>query len=226
VASHDLQEPLRKIAVFGDRLYAKFADQLGPQGTDYLDRMMNAAGRMRTLIDDLLEFSRVVTRARPFVPVQVGEVVREVLGDLEVLMECTGAVVDVGELPTIQADPTQLRQVFQNLIANALKFQGEGAVPHVVIRAQPATCAGSPGWRIVVSDNGIGFEQQHAERIFAPFQRLHGRGEFGGSGMGLAIVRRIVERHNGTITAESAPGQGAVFTILLPAEGDAVTSAA
>ena len=226
VASHDLQEPLRKIVVFGDRLRAKFGGELGEQGNDYIGRMMNAAGRMQTLIDDLLEFSRVVTRARPFVAVDMAEVVREVLGDLEVLIESKGAAVDVGSLPTIQADPTQLRQVFQNLLANAMKFQGEGAVPHVAIRSEQALCSGAPGWRITVRDNGIGFEQQHAERIFAPFQRLHGRSEFGGSGIGLAIVRRIVERHNGLITAEGNPGQGALFSILLPAEGDAVPSAA
>ncbi|HXC49304.1 MAG TPA: ATP-binding protein [Candidatus Limnocylindrales bacterium] len=226
VASHDLQEPLRKIVVFGDRLRQRFDGQLGDQGNDYIERMMNAAGRMQTLIDDLLEFSRVVTRARPFVPVDLGEVVREVLGDLEVLIESKGAVVDVGPMPTLQADPTQFRQVFQNLIANAMKFQGDGAVPHVVIRAEPATCAGSPGWKLTVKDNGIGFEQQHAERIFAPFQRLHGRSEFGGSGIGLAIVRRIVERHSGTILAESSPGHGAMFTILMPAEGDAAVTAA
>jgi signal transduction histidine kinase len=226
VASHDLQEPLRKIVVFGDRLKAKFGDQLGEQGGDYIERMMSAAGRMRVLIDDLLEFSRVVTRARPFVPVDLGEVVREVLVDLEILIESKGAVIDVGKLPTIQADPTQLRQVFQNLLSNAMKFQDGGAVPHVAIRAEPATSGSHQGWRITVRDNGIGFEQQHAERIFAPFQRLVGRSEFKGSGIGLAIVRRIVERHAGTIAAESNPGQGALFVITLPADADAVTSAA
>jgi signal transduction histidine kinase len=224
VASHDLQEPLRKIVVFGDRLKAKFGDQLGEQGGDYIERMMSAAGRMRVLIDDLLEFSRVVTRARPFVPVDLNEVVREVLVDLEVLIESKGAIVDVGELPTIQADPTQLRQVFQNLLSNAMKFQDGGAVPHVAIRAEPHASGSLPGWRITVRDNGIGFEQQHAERIFAPFQRLVGRSEFKGSGIGLAIVRRIIERHAGTIAAESSPGQGAVFTMALPADADAVSA--
>jgi signal transduction histidine kinase len=224
VASHDLQEPLRKIVVFGDRLKAKFGDQLGEQGGDYIERMMSAAGRMRVLIDDLLEFSRVVTRARPFVAVDLKEVVREVLVDLEVLIEGKGAVIDVGELPTIQADPTQLRQVFQNLLTNAMKFQGDGAVPLVTIRSESASIGSIAGWRVTVQDNGIGFEQQHAEKIFAPFQRLHGRSEFKGSGIGLAIVRRIVERHSGTIAAESSPGQGALFTILLPAEGDAIST--
>lgn len=220
VASHDLQEPLRKIVVFGDRLRSKCGDELGEQGNDYIDRMMNAAGRMRTLIDDLLEFSRVVTRGRPFVPVDLAEVVREVMNDLEVLVESKGAVVDQGDLPTIQGDPTQLRQVFQNLIANAMKFQSDGAVPHVSIRAQEATCGGKPGWSIAVRDNGIGFEQEHAEKIFAPFQRLHGRSEFSGSGIGLAIVRRIVERHGGTIVAEGVPGNGATFTMVIPSESE------
>jgi signal transduction histidine kinase len=216
VASHDLQEPLRKIVVFGDRLKAKFGDQLGEQGGDYIERMMSAAARMRVLIDDLLEFSRVVTRARPFVPVDLAEVVREVLVDLEVLIESKGAVLDVGDLPTIQADPTQLRQVFQNLLSNAMKFQDGGAVPHVAIRAEPANNGSHHGWRITVRDNGIGFEQQHAERIFAPFQRLHGRHEYEGTGIGLAIVRRIVERHRGSIAAHGRPGEGACFVLRLP----------
>lgn len=223
VASHDLQEPLRKIVVFGDRLRGRFSDSLGEQGVDYVDRMMNAAGRMRTLIDDLLEFSRVVSRARPFVAVDLSEVIQEVLVDLEILIESKGAVVDVGELPTIQADPTQIRQVFQNLIANAMKFQGEGAVPHVTVRAEEAICGGEPGWAISVRDNGIGFEQEHVDKIFAPFQRLHGRSEFGGSGIGLAIVRRIVERHNGLISAEGNLGQGALFRFVLPSEGVAAS---
>jgi signal transduction histidine kinase len=224
VASHDLQEPLRKIVVFGDRLKAKFGGELGEQGGDYIERMMNAAGRMRVLIDDLLEFSRVVTRARPFVPVDLAEVVREVIVDLEVLIESKGALVDVGELPTIQADPTQLRQVFQNLLSNAMKFQDGGAVPHVTIRAESVPCGSTQGWRISVRDNGIGFEQQHAERIFAPFQRLVGRSEFKGSGIGLAIVRRIVERHAGTITAESNPGHGALFTITVPVDAESISA--
>lgn len=223
VASHDLQEPLRKIVVFGDRLRSKFADPLGEQGRDYIERMMNAAERMQTLINDLLEFSRVVTRARPFVPVAVDQIVREVLGDLEILIETKHATVDVGDMPTLSADPTQLRQVFQNLLANAMKFQPEGSAPSVAIRSEAAQVAGKAAWRITVKDNGIGFDPVHAERIFAPFQRLHGRSEYGGSGIGLAIVRRIVERHGGTATAESAPGEGATFTLLLPAEHGATS---
>ncbi|MBI5503573.1 MAG: response regulator [Deltaproteobacteria bacterium] len=218
VASHDLQEPLRKIVVFGDRLKSKHSVNLGEQGADYVSRMMNAAERMQTLIDDLLEFSRVVTRARPFVKLDPARVIEEVLTDLEVLIESKSAIIEVGAFPELSADPTQLRQVFQNLIVNAMKFQPEGRIPKVVVRSAPATVGPTAGVRITVSDNGIGFEQQHAERIFAPFQRLHGRSEYGGSGIGLAVVRRIVERHGGTITAESALGQGATFTILLPIE--------
>lgn len=218
VASHDLQEPLRKIVVFGDRLKTKHSANLGEQGADYVSRMMNAAERMQTLIDDLLEFSRVVTRARPFVRLDPARIIEEVLTDLEVLIESKSAIIEVGELPELSADPTQLRQVFQNLIVNAMKFQPEGRIPRVEIRSAPATLDSTAGVRITVSDNGIGFEQQHAERIFAPFQRLHGRSEYGGSGIGLAVVRRIVERHGGTISAESAPGEGATFTILLPIE--------
>jgi len=218
VASHDLQEPLRKIIVFGDRLQSKHAENLGEQGRDYVGRMMNAAERMQTLINDLLEFSRVVTRARPFVVLDVGQIVREVLGDLEILIESKGAVVEMEGLPTLSADPTQLRQVFQNLLANAIKFQRADNKPRIVIAAEPASIGSKPAFCITVTDNGIGFEQHHAERIFAPFQRLHGRSEYGGSGIGLAIVRRIVERHGGTITAHSAVGQGASFRFLLPAD--------
>jgi len=218
VASHDLQEPLRKIIVFGDRLQTKLGDTVSEQAKDYIGRMMNAAERMQTLINDLLEFSRVVTRARPFVTLDVGQVVREVLNDLEVLIESKGAAVEMSDLPTLSADPTQLRQVFQNLLANAIKFQTADNKPRIVIASEPAMIGSRPAFCITVSDNGIGFEQHHAERIFAPFQRLHGRSEYGGSGIGLAIVRRIVERHGGNITAHSAPGQGATFRILLPAE--------
>lgn len=218
VASHDLQEPLRKIVVFGDRLKTKHSADLSEQAADYLGRMMNAAERMQTLINDLLEFSRVVTRARPFVRLDPKKVIEEVLTDLEVLIESKSAIVEVGDIPELSADPTQLRQVFQNLIVNAMKFQPEGSVPRVVIRSAPVALGAVRGVRITVSDNGIGFEQQHAERIFAPFQRLHGRSEYGGSGIGLAVVRRIVERHAGTITAQSTPGQGASFTMLLPIE--------
>ena len=236
VASHDLQEPLRKILAFGDRLKAKCdAASLG-EGVQYLDRMQNAAARMRNLIDDLLTFSRVISRTEPFAKVDLGQVVREVLGDLEVRIEKTGAKVTVGELPTIEADPMQMRQLFQNIIGNALKFHEPGAKPVVKISAREfegnmggGTSAGiKPGatgsdpavtgtvCELIVQDNGIGFEEKYLDRIFAVFQRLHGRQEYEGTGIGLAVCRRIVERHQGTITARSKPGEGATFVMTLP----------
>ena len=213
VASHDLQEPLRKIMAFGDRLTNKFDDDLDEQAKDYLNRMQNAAGRMQVLIDDLLTFSRVSTRGGESEPTDLDEVVRGVLGDLEIAIGECGARVEVGELPTVPADPSQMRQLFQNLIGNALKFRRPDTAPVVRVTASQQ----GPSWRIVVMDNGIGFDQQYAEKIFTVFQRLHGRSEYEGSGIGLSVVRRIVERHEGTIDASSAPGEGAVFTITLPA---------
>lgn len=223
VASHDLQEPLRKIQAFGDRLKARHGDELGPKGQDYLERMQAAAGRMQTLINDLLSFSRVTTRARPFVPVDVGGVVGEVLSDLETRIEQTGGRVEIGDLPTIDADPMQMRQLMQNLIGNALKFHREGEPPVVTIRGRVLENGDAEGWEeamceITVEDNGIGFDQKYADRIFTVFQRLHGRGQYEGTGVGLAICRKIVERHNGKLAARSVPGEGTLFTMTLPIE--------
>ena len=224
VASHDLQEPLRKIQAFGDRVKTKCEKiDLGEAG-DYLGRMQNAAARMQTLINDLLAFSRVIRSSQPFVPVDLGAVTKEVLTDLEVRIEKNGARVDLGELPTINGDPTQMRQLMQNLLSNALKFQPPGAQPVVTIRSRvfsPDEVAGAavkanPMWEITVQDNGIGFDEKHLEKIFAVFQRLHGRAEYEGTGIGLAVVRRIVERHGGSITARSQPDKGATFIVTLP----------
>ncbi len=223
VASHDLQEPLRKIQAFGDRLVGKFAEQLGEQGQDYLRRMQSAASRMRTLIEDLLMFSRVATKPLPFIPVDLAAVARAVVSDLEGRIQQTGGRVELGELPSLEADPTQMRQLVQNLIGNGLKFHRPGEPPVVRVEGRvvpevsdgPARPAG-PWCEITVRDNGIGFEEVYAERIFQIFQRLHGRNEYDGTGIGLAVCRKIVERHGGTITAHSRPGQGAVFTVRLP----------
>ncbi|MEM7288454.1 MAG: ATP-binding protein [Actinomycetota bacterium] len=212
VASHDLQEPLRKIMAFGDRLAHKYEDELDEQAKDYLGRMQNAAGRMQVLIDDLLMFSRVSTRGGESEPTDLGEVVRGVLGDLEIAIAESGARIELGELPVLPADPSQMRQLFQNLIGNALKFRRAEVAPVVRVSASSQ----GPSWRIVVMDNGIGFDQQYAEKIFTVFQRLHGRSEYDGSGIGLSVCRRIVERHEGTIAASSVDGEGAVFTITLP----------
>jgi two-component system, NtrC family, sensor kinase len=228
VASHDLQEPLRKIMAFGDRLKSKYSDELGETGSDYLDRMQNAAGRMQTLIEDLLTFSRVTTRGEPFVETDLNGVVRGVVSDLEVAIERAGATVEVGEFPTVQVDPSQMRQLTQNLIGNALKFRRQDAVTFISVKATRLSDeAAAPHelahpcpdgwWQIDIKDNGIGFEQKYADKIFTVFQRLHGRGEFEGSGVGLAVVRRIVERHQGEIWVTSTPGVGTTFHIVIPA---------
>lgn len=233
VASHDLQEPLRKILAFGDRLKTKCDAANFTDGRDFLERMQNAAARMQTLINDLLTFSRVISRAQPFVPVDLNVVTREVLTDLEVRIERSKAKVEVGELPTLDADPTQLRQLVQNLVSNALKFHRPGASPTVKIQARPIPALDSRGmitpkgtgepsgageaYEITVEDNGIGFEEKYLEKMFAVFQRLHGRHEYEGTGIGLAVCRRIVDRHGGMITARGKPGEGACFIFRLPA---------
>ncbi len=227
VASHDLQEPLRKIRAFGDRLKAKCAAELGQQGLDYLDRMENAAQRMQTLIQDLLKLSRVTSRAQPFATCDLGAVISEVLNDLEIRLEQTGAQVDVGPMPVIDADPLQMRQLFQNLIVNALKFHRPDQPPVVHISAEEfvAVDHSVPGakprdrlCRIIVSDEGIGFDPKFSDQIFVVFQRLHGKQEYEGTGIGLAVCRKITDRHGGTIVAHSAEGQGATFAITLPAK--------
>lgn len=231
VASHDLQEPLRKIQAFGDRLKTRCEKVDLGEGRDYLERMQNAAARMQTLINDLLAFSRVIRSSQPFVPVDLGAVTKEVLNDLEVRIEKGKASVEVGELPTIDADPMQIRQLMQNLLSNALKFQPPDAKPVVKITSRiiPAppwnqSAAGENGkpaadfstCEISVQDNGIGFEEKYLEKIFAVFQRLHGRTEYEGTGVGLAVCRRIVDRHGGNITAKSELDKGATFIVTLP----------
>ncbi|MBD2306069.1 response regulator [Chroococcidiopsis sp. FACHB-1243] len=224
VASHDLQEPLRKIQAFGNRLKASCGDVLNEQGLDSLERMQNAAGRMQTLIDDLLMLSRVTTKAQPFVTVDLNRVVKEVLSDLEVRIQQTGGKVEVSSLPKIDADPVQMQQLLQNLLSNALKFHKQDTPPVVKLfsqlfdsQHQPVTDGAiATSCQIMVEDNGIGFEQKYLDRIFNVFQRLHSRSQYEGTGIGLAICRKIVERHQGSITAQSSPGQGAKFTIALP----------
>ncbi len=219
VASHDLQEPLRKIQAFGDRLQARCAEALDEQGNDYLQRMRSAAARMRTLIDDLLTFSRVTTRGQPFVEVDLAVEAEQVVSDLESRLQQTGGRVEIGPLPRLRADPTQMRQLLQNLLVNALKFHRPNEPPVVRLEGRllpDGQPDGASLWEIVVRDNGIGFEEKYLDRIFQLFQRLHGRGEYEGTGLGLAICRKIVERHGGTIAARSTPGQGATFFVTLP----------
>ncbi|NEO56431.1 MAG: PAS domain S-box protein [Okeania sp. SIO3B5] len=216
VASHDLQEPLRKIQIFGDRLKAKYGKVLDEKGLDYIHRMQSAANRMQTLIRDLLNFSRITTKAQPYVPVTLSQIVAEVIDDLENCIEQTKAQVEVGELPTIQADSIQMRQLFQNLISNALKFHLPENRP--IVKVEAILQWETNQVQIMVSDNGIGFEEKYLNRIFTPFQRLHSKQQYQGTGIGLAICRKIVERHNGNITARSIPNQGTTFVITLPME--------
>jgi light-regulated signal transduction histidine kinase (bacteriophytochrome) len=179
---------------------------------------------MSGLINDLLAFARVTTKGQPFVPVDLNGVLGEVLEDLEVGVAEAGAVVHADDLPTIEADPTQVRQLFQNLIANAIKFRREGVPPQIAVESRMLTpetgpSRGSNGamCRITVTDNGIGFEPRFAERIFGVFQRLHTRDQYEGTGIGLAVCRKIAERHGGTITGQGSPGAGASFIVTLPA---------
>ena len=221
VASHDLQEPLRKVQAFGERLKTVCGEALDAQGRDYLDRMLNASQRMQTLIQDLLRFARVTSQAHPFSPVDLAQVAREVLSDLEVRISETNARVEVGYLPSIQADAMQMRQLLQNLIGNALKFRQIGTPPVIRVYAEEASVQPDADgmFRLVVQDNGIGFEEKYLDRIFTVFQRLHGRAEYEGTGVGLAICRKIAQRHGGEITATSSPGQGACFRVALPLAG-------
>jgi PAS domain S-box-containing protein len=218
VASHDLQEPLRKILAFGDRLKTKHYDALGDEGRDYLTRMQNAAARMQTLIRDLLSLSRVASHAQSFAPVDLAEVAQTVVSDLESRLEEAGGQVEVGALPIIIADRGQIAQLLQNLIGNGLKFHKSEVAPVVKVYGLPRNHHGvSPDTcEIVVEDNGIGFDEKYSDKIFRVFQRLHGRGQYEGTGIGLAVCRKIVERHGGSIVATSTPGAGAKFTVNLP----------
>ncbi len=216
VASHDLQEPLRKVLSFGALLKDGYAEKLGEEGAGYIDRMQNAAHRMQTLITDLLDLTRVTSKARPFVMTDLNQSIREVLSDMETRIQECGATVDLDPLPVLEADPTQMRQLFQNLLGNALKFRRADVNPLIKIKARIMDPSTRDLCRISIEDNGIGFDNQYKDQIFKVFERLHGRDEYQGTGIGLAICRKVVERHGGTITAEGRPGNGCVFSITLP----------
>lgn len=217
IASHDLQEPLRKIRTFSDRLISQSSANLDAQARDYLVRSGQAAERMQTLIDDLLEYSRIESRGRTFTLVELGPLLATVIEDLGARIESTSASIEIDPMPALEGDYTQLRQLFQNLIANALKFHHPQRKPLVQIRVHPVRIEqGRAAFKFTIQDNGIGFDPKYAERIFAPFQRLHSREHYEGTGIGLAIVRRIVERHRGGIQVSAVSGQGAIFTIVLP----------
>lgn len=214
IASHDLQEPLRKIRAFGDRLVSDHTAGLDEEGRDFLGRMHGAAERMSRLIADLLAFSRVHRHGQPFSPVALAEVLRDVALDLEQrVIDTKGRLVFPEDPPTIEADPMQMRQLFQNLLGNALKFHPDDRGNTVEVRARRE----EDGWHFEIADDGIGFDAKYREKIFGPFQRLHGRGVYEGTGIGLAICRRIVERHGGTLDVRSAVGEGTTFDLRLPA---------
>jgi light-regulated signal transduction histidine kinase (bacteriophytochrome) len=214
VTSHDLQEPLRKITAFGDLLKTTEAARLSEDGAMYVDRMQKSARRMSDLINALLTFSRVSKSDEDLRDVDLRKLVGEVDEDLETALKAAGTTLQVGALPTIHARATQMRQLLQNLISNALKFKREG-VAHVVsvTGEETPTC-----YQVHVSDNGIGFEQQYAERIFGVFQRLHGRNTYEGTGIGLAICQRVVVNHGWTLEAHGRPNEGATFTIRIKKE--------
>ncbi|MEM8893698.1 MAG: PAS domain S-box protein [Bacteroidota bacterium] len=221
VSSHDLQEPLRKIQAFGDRILRKEKANLSDQGQEYLQRMLNASSRMQTLINDLLSFSRVTTKARPFQEIDLNVIMAEVISDLEILIEKKQATVEADDLPVIEGDRTQIRQLFQNLIHNALKFSREDVLPQIKVYCREYNkhkhLSSTPGdimLEISVEDNGIGFDTKYLDRIFHIFQRLSGH-KYEGSGIGLAICKKIANRHGGAISAQSMVGRGSTFVVTL-----------
>jgi two-component system, sensor histidine kinase and response regulator len=211
VASHDMQEPLRKIASYLQLLGQRYEGRLDADADEFIGYAVDGAKRMQALINDLLAFSRVGTKAKPFAPTDCNAIVRTALTDLQIAIEECGAQIEVGELPTVMGDATQLPQLFRNLLANAIKFRRDVA-PRIRVHAEPAGAS----WRFEVSDNGIGIAAEYFERIFIIFQRLHGRSRYAGTGIGLAICKKIVERHGGQIEVRSTPGEGSTFAFTLP----------
>jgi PAS domain S-box-containing protein len=216
IASHDLQEPLRKIQMFSKALLEHPAQSLDSQQQDFIARMDQASVRMRTMITDLLDLSRVTTQAKPFITLDLNATIAEAVSDLEERITQSKGKVHISKLATIQGDPGQMKQLFQNLISNALKFHRPNMPPVVEITSHylpPNTI------QVMVADNGIGFDSSQLESALQPFRRLVGRSQYEGSGIGLAICRKIVERHGGSLTAESTPGEGSVFMVTLPLTG-------
>jgi signal transduction histidine kinase len=211
VASHDLQEPLRMVSSYTELLGRRYSDKVDDKGRKFIGFAVDGAVRMQRLINDLLQFSRVSTQGKAMQPVDVNRVLGAVRANLSIAIKEASALVTNDELPTVVADETQMIQLLQNLIGNAIKFRG-GERPQVHVSVQP----GAAECVFAVRDNGIGIAPAYFERIFVIFQRLHARGEYPGTGIGLAVCRRIVERHGGRIWVESAPGQGSTFYFALP----------
>jgi PAS domain S-box-containing protein len=212
VASHDLQEPLRMVASYTQLLARRYQGKLDEEADEFIGFAVDGARRMQELINDLLSYSRVGTRALQLDQVDTGQVVDQVVGDLTAAIRDSGGTVTRDELPIVRADPTQLRQLFQNLIANGIKFNQPNTPPHVHVAARREPRA----WSFAVSDNGIGIESQYLDRIFVLFQRLHSRAEYPGTGIGLAICKKIVERHGGQMRVESEVGKGTTFRFTIP----------
>jgi two-component system sensor kinase FixL len=221
IASHDLQEPLRKIHAFGDLIKNKSYHLLDDKSKEYLVRIMNASQRMQILLGDLLKYSRLATKAQAFIKVNLTEVVQRVVSDMSSALNKVHALIHINPLPVIEADQNQIYELFKILIQNAMKFRQENLAPVINIynefdKKDHNSKVIDNHCRIVISDNGIGFDEKYLDRIFGVFQRLHSRTKYQGTGMGLAIARRIVERHIGSITAKSKLGEGSKFIITLP----------
>ncbi|MBC7553247.1 MAG: PAS domain-containing protein [Taibaiella sp.] len=227
VASHDMQEPLRKITTFSSRLMEKYGEVLTGDGAMYLTRMAASADNMRRLINDLLDFSRISNTEQPFEKINLNVTLREIKADLELVIEETGTEIISGTMPEITGIHSQMKQLFTNIISNAIKFHRDGVSPLITITSTALTPESLAAYdlnkqftyyKITITDNGIGFEEEYATRIFKVFQRLHGKSEYPGSGIGLAICKKIVEHHNGVIYGESQPGEGASFTFIIPSD--------
>ncbi|HMA64865.1 MAG: sensor histidine kinase [Fibrobacterota bacterium] len=223
IASHDLQEPLRKVCAFSERITNKYASVLDETGKDYLNRIVNAGVRMQTLINDLLSYSWVSTKTQTFDTVDLNRIGEEVVSDLQIRIEQTAGRIEIAQLPLIEAEPTQIRQVFQNIIGNALKFHRKDVAPYIKVYASVRNQKNEKSWEnedlfcdLTFEDNGIGIDQQYYQRIFGVFQRLHGKDEYEGTGVGLAICQKIIQRHNGEIRVESVVGVGTKFILSLP----------
>ncbi|WP_226004034.1 PAS domain-containing sensor histidine kinase [Natrinema salinisoli] len=213
-ASHDLQEPLRMVSSYLRLIEDRYAEDLDADGREFIDYAVDGAQRMREMIDGLLEFSRIDSQGDPFEPVDLDAVLEDVLTDLQMMIDQSDAEIAVDPLPEIRGDASQLRQLFQNLLSNAIEYSGDGS-PRVRVAAERT----GGEWEISVADDGIGIDPDDQDRVFQVFQRLHSREEYDGTGIGLAICRRIVERHGGRIRVDSEPGEGTTFTFTIPAAG-------
>ena len=225
VASHDLQEPLRKISTFSERLRTRAAEELSPESAIYLNRILASTANMRQLIDNLLEFSRVSRNQSDFQRISLNDILEEVRNEFELSIEEAGVTLQVEPLPELEMNPTHARRLFGNLVNNAIKFRRNDVQAFVKVTASKLSKtelehfhlpSNKTYFSIQVEDNGIGFEEEYANRIFQIFQRLHGKAEYPGSGLGLAICKKIAENHGGFIYAESTPGKGSRFFIILP----------